>query len=287
MTFKPFLCSRAPMATLALLCIVSGCDDTVEPPPVDQGDVFIDEGLPSICVPTGTTTRYRVTTLHIPTPDEADANAVVGHNVDGVGDTCGVPDYDGGVDNSLIDLAAALPALAPSDPIDLQAEIDNALNCAANADPAECTRLDLIVSVQTGSDCVVVNVLDGDDAVLAGPFSGTLGSNGAVRGRVPALALAIPYQGDAGSVNIDLEVTNVILTANLSATSLSDIVLGGSLERTAFEATIMDLLPLLGGDITFEDIGPILENLYDVQVAGSCAALSVGLTGSASLLEAP
>jgi hypothetical protein len=61
----------------------------------------------------------------------------------------------------------------------------------------------------------------------------------------------------------------------------------GSLERTAFEATIMDLLPLLGGGITFEDIQPILENLYDVQVGGSCSALSVGLTGSATLLQRP
>lgn len=287
MTLKPFLCSRSPMATLALLCIVSGCDDTGEPLPRDQGSVVIDEGLPSICVPTGSASRYRITTLHIPTRDDATANAVLGHNVDGVGDTCGVPDYDGGVDNSLIDLAAALPALAPDDPIDLQAEIDNALSCAADADPAECTRLDLIVSVETGAGCVLVNVLDGDDEVLAGPFTGTLDSNGSVRGRVPVLALAIPYQGDGGAVNINLEVTNVILTTNLGATSLSDIVLGGGLERTAFETTIMDLLPLLGGGITFEDIQPILENLYDVQVAGSCAALSVGLTGSATLLVAP
>ena len=286
MTLNPFLCSRAPMATLALLCIVSGCDGTVEPSPRDQGNIVIIDP-PPICVPTGTTTRYRVTTLHIPTPDEATANAVVGHNVDGVGDTCGVPDYDGGVDNSLIDLAAALPALAPDDPIDLQTEIDNALSCAADADPAECTRLDLIVSVQTGSGCVVVNVLDGDDEVLAGPFTGTLGSDGTVRGRVSALALAIPYQGDGGSVNINLEVTNVILTANLDATSLSDIVLGGSLERAAFEATIMDLLQLIGDGIAFEDIQAILENLYDVQIGGTCSALSVGLTGSATLAAAP
>jgi hypothetical protein len=78
MTLNPFLCSRAPMATLALLCIVSGCDDTVEPLPRDQGSVVIDEGLPSICVPTGSASRYRVTTLHIPTRDEATANAVLG-----------------------------------------------------------------------------------------------------------------------------------------------------------------------------------------------------------------
>jgi hypothetical protein len=285
MTYKPFLSFPAPMAALALLSFFSGCDDTGETAPRDQGGVR-DEGPPIICAPTGTATRYRVTTLHIPTPDDAEANAVVGHNVDGIGDTCGAPDYDGGVDNSLIDLAAALPALVPDDPIDLQAEIDNALNCAADADPAECTRLDLIVSVETGDGCVLVNVLDGDDDVLAGPFGGTLAANGDVRGRVPALALAIPYQGDGGSVSINLEVTNVILTANLSANTLGNIVLGGSLERTAFEATIMDLLVLLG-DIPFEDLQDILENLYDVQVGGSCSALSVGLTGSATLVAAP
>ena len=83
-----------------------------------------------VCTPTGDPILYRLNALNIPTPEQAMDGDVVGHNVDRVGDTCGVPDYDGGVDNSLIDLAAALPALAPMDPVDLQEEIDNGLNCA-------------------------------------------------------------------------------------------------------------------------------------------------------------
>lgn len=285
MTYKPFLYSRAPMATLALLCVVSGCDDTEPPPPLDQGNVVIDEGPPPVCVPSGAASRYRITALHIPTPDDATANAVLGHNVDGVGDTCGVPDYDGGVDNSLIDLAAALPALAPDDPIDLQEEIDNGLNCPVG--DTTCTRIDLIVSVRSGTGCVIVEVEDGEGETLAGPFTGSLDGSGNMRGVVSSLNLTIPYGTDTGTVDISLAVTNVIITGTVSGSSITNIVLGGALVRTAFEDTIMDLLPQLGGDITFEDIGPILENLYDVQVQGACAALSVGLTGSATLLEAP
>lgn len=286
MTSKLRLVHPAPIAALALLSLFSGCDDTIEDPR-DQGPVVRDDGPAVECTPTGDAVRYRITALHIPTPAEANGGATVGHNVDGAGTTCGVPDYAGGVDNSLIDLAAALPSLAPEDPIDLQAEIDNALGCAADADPSECTRLDLIVSARTGVGCVEVTVLDGDDAVLAGPFNATLAANGDVRGRVPALDLAIPYQAEGGAVDINLEVTNVVLTANVGATSLSNIVLGGSLAKTAFEQTIMDLLPLLGGDISFEDISGILSNLYDVQLGGSCAALSVGLTGTAAVVAAP
>jgi hypothetical protein len=54
-----------------------------------------------------------------------------GHNVDRVGDTCGVPDFDGGVDNSLIDLSSALADFAPpAEGLILQAAIDAALHCA-------------------------------------------------------------------------------------------------------------------------------------------------------------
>jgi len=291
MTSTNSLGHRGALCALGLLTILSGCDgggNDLENR--DQGMNVVDNGpdiVPIECTPTGEATRFRVTTLHIPTPTEAGNGAVVGHNVDRTGDTCGVPDYAGGVDNSLIDLAAALPALAPDDPIDLQAEIDNALGCPADAQPSECTRLDLIVSARTGDGCVEVTVLDGDDAVLAGPFNASLSATGAVVGQVASLDLTIPYQAESGAVDIALQVTNVVLTANLDSSALSNIVLGGSLERDAFEQTIRDLLPLLGGEITFEDIGPILENLYDVQIGGTCSALSVGLTGSATLAAAP
>jgi hypothetical protein len=241
------------------------------------------------CTPTGAATLYRINALSIPTPMQANNGDIVGHNVDGRGDVCGVPDYAGGVDNSLIDLAAALPSLAPDDPIDLQAEIDNALACAPDA--TDCTRLDLIVSVATASDCVQISVLDGagtDATTLAGPFVGSLDGSGNMRGFVPSLALSIPFATDTGSVDISLSVSDVILTGTRSDTALTNVVIGGALIKADFEQTIMDLLPQLGGDITFDDIGPILANLYDVQVAGgACEALSVGLTASAVVVAAP
>ena len=279
----------SPLAhALALLSLLAGCTESLDNA-VDLGPMTArDSGLPSACPGAGTPTRYRITTLHIPTADEASAgNVALGHNVDHVGTVCSVPDHAGGVDNALIDLAEALPNLAPEDPIDLQGEIDNALNCPPDAPASQCTRLDLIVSVATGDGCVLVSVLDEQDATLAGPFAGLLATNGDVQGEVADLALTIPYQTPTGAVDINLAVSNVILTANLSATSLTDIVLGGSLEQTAFEQTIMDLLPLLGSDITFESIAPILASLYDVQVDGTCAALSVGLTGTATAVATP
>ena len=115
MTSTNSLGHRGALCALGLLTILSGCDgggNDLENR--DQGMNVVDNGpdiVPIECTPTGEATRFRVTTLHIPTPTEAGNGAVVGHNVDRTGDTCGVPDYAGGVDNSLIDLAAALPAL--------------------------------------------------------------------------------------------------------------------------------------------------------------------------------
>jgi hypothetical protein len=199
------------------------------------------------------------------------------------GDTCGVPDYSGGVDNSLIDLAAALPALAPDDPIDLQAEIDNALNCPAAS--VDCTRMDLIVSVRTGTGCVIMEIEDGERCEPRRPVRGTHWMGGGnFRGGVNSLSLTIPYGTDTGSVDLDLTISYVIITGTVTANSLTNVVIGGALVQTAFETTIMQLLAAARREtISFDDIGPILENLYDIQVGGQCAALSVGFTGAGTL----
>ncbi|MBK7153049.1 MAG: hypothetical protein IPL19_24870 [Sandaracinaceae bacterium] len=244
----------------------------------DAGNICRDA---SFCADAGTAVLYRLNSLDIPTPDQAAAGDIVGHNVDRAGDTCGVPDYDGGVDNSLIDLAAALPALAPDDPMDLQAEIDTALNCPAAS--VDCTRMDLIVSVRTGTGCVIMEIEDGNGETLAGPFSGTRDGSGNVRGVVSSLNLTIPYGTDTGTVDIDLTITNVIITGNVTANSLSNVVIGGALVQTALETTLMEALATIDGNYSFDDVEPILENLYDIQVGGQCAALSVGFTGAGTL----
>ena len=92
------------------------------------------------------------------------------------------------------------------------------------------------------------------------------------------------YTTDNGAVDINLNVSNVLITGTLSETAVTNIVLGGALEKTAFETTIMNLLRLLGGDVEFSDISGILSNLYDVQLNGTCSALSVGLVASAAVV---
>lgn len=250
-----------------------------------SGGVCIDPSMLQ-CPDAGSATLYRLATFHIPTPQDANNGDVVGHDIDDQGSVCGVPDYTGRVDNSLIDLADALPSLSPDSPIDLQAEIDAALGCPADA--TDCVRLDLILSVSIGTACAVIEVLDGTASwaeTLAGPFVATLDASGNFSGRVPSLALAIPYATGTGSVDINLAISNVRVTGTLGGSGVSNVVLGGALIQADFERTITDLLPLLGGSIEFDDIAPILANLYDVQIAGMCQGLSVGFTASGPRLQ--
>jgi len=109
-----------------------------------------------------------------------------------------------------------------------------------------------------------------------------------MRGQAASLMLSIPYNTETGPVPINLAVTNVIITGSATPTTLSNVVIGGALARTAFETTIMNLLPLLGGEIEFSAIAPILSSLYDVQDStGACSALSVGLSASGVLYTPP
>ena len=84
-------------------------------------------------------------------------------------------------------------------------------------------------------------------------------------------------------MDIDLTITNVIITGNVTANSLSNVVIGGALVQTALETTLMEALATIDGNYSFDDVEPILENLYDIQVGGQCAALSVGFTGAGTL----
>ncbi|MBK6810972.1 MAG: hypothetical protein IPG81_19155 [Sandaracinaceae bacterium] len=283
MTCSPGLAHRPRLAALALLSVLVGCGGTGDAP-VDLGPGPSD--LPRDNV--GPAVRYRITELHIPTLAEANADVPVGHNVDRVGDTCGVPDFDGGVDNSLIDLSAALADFAPpAEGLILQAAIDAALHCAEDAEPTECTRLDLFVSVASGTGITVIAIEDGAGTTLAGPFVGSLDGSGNLRAVTSQLDLTIPYHAASGPVDVRLDIVSMILTANLSDSAMTNIVLGGALPSSAFEAMLMEVLPLLADEPTFEDVEPILANLYDVQLSGQCSALSVGFTGTATRVPTP
>ena len=228
----------------------------------------------------GTPVRYRLSSLTIPTSEQAAAGDAVGHNVDQRGETCGVPDFVRYVDNSLIGLASALSTRDP-DPIDLQGGIDTALNCPSAG--TDCTPLDLFVDVRVGTNHVIWEVANGEGETLAGPFVGALGGDGNFHSLVFNLNLTIPYDSGTETVDLDLEFTTLIITGTVAADALTNMVIGGALTRTSLETTAMQLLAARGGDTTFDDIEPLLESRYDVQTDGQCAALSFGLTATATL----
>lgn len=67
----------------------------------------------------------------------------------------------------------------------------------------------------------------------------------------------------------------VVITGRVAGQNIVDILIGGSLQKGEFEATVRAVLPLISDEVTFEDIAPILANLYDM--GATCSDLSVGL----------
>ena len=227
-----------------------------------------------VCVANAPAVVYHLTTLSIPTQTQANNGETIGHNVDFAGDVCGVPDYAGGVDNSLIDLAAALPALAPDDPIDLQSAIDAAIACPASG--PTCTRLELNVRVTPGVGCASVVIEDEQQVPLGGPFVASVDGAGNLRGVTSEFGFTIPYDTTSGFVDLRVNLTQVTVTGTTAGGTLSNVVIGGLLAQPDFETFLMDVVQVTGGEVTFDDIAPILANLYDVVVGPSCSAMSAG-----------
>lgn len=280
MSLSP-LCTRPTAVASLLLTVLAGCGGTSDAP----SDLGQQSMYPSCA---GPATRYRITQLHVPTEAEATSGLPVGRNVDGIGEVCGVPDFPGDVDNALIELSSQLTTFIPSDDgVDLQAIIDTALSCPVDADPSECRRLDLILIVSTGPGCASVEIKDGEGTSLAGPMVGLRDPSGRFRGTAGEFRLTIPYPTASGLVDVTLDIADFIMTADIDETAVTDIILSGAIVGAAFEERLMELLPLLGDDPSFEDVQPILASLYDVRYSDQCSALSVGFTGSATLVEAP
>ncbi len=246
----------------------------------NSGNVCVEPAAVT-CTDAGAEVSYRLDVLNIPTPIQANNGDVVGHDVDNRTDTCGIPDYVGDVDNSLIDLAAVLPQLGNENSVDLQAEIDAALACAATG--VSCTRLDLLVRVRPGTGCMIIEIENAAGTTLAGPFAAAVDGSGNFEAVTPSFQLDLPVVAASGSAIFDLAISNVIFSGTRSGNALTNVVIGGYLVRAAFEDAFMSILPLYE-NIEWEDIGPILENLYDVQVGGMCQGLSVGLLASGTQL---
>ena len=254
--------------------------------PPDMGvDAGRDMGNPwgTTCSDAGVPVIYRLGALNIPTPQQANSGAIVGHNLDGVGTTCSVPDYSGGIDNTFMDLAGALPALSPADPIDFQGEIDAGLACDA-LDPT-CLRLDLMVRIAVGTGCVTVRIEDGAGTTLMSTVAGSLDGSGNFRVVANELNLPIPMRTSSGTISWVLSLSSVVITGTLTASDVTNVIIGGVLLKADLESTFMSLLPLLDGSTSFSGVAPILADLYDVQVAGQCTGLSAGFlaTGAATV----
>lgn len=267
-----------------LLLALPGCGDGGIEPPRDMSvrDSIIVETDP--CAPWTGVARYRVSALRIPTSAEARADAIVGHDVDRVPTTCGVPDYAGDVDNALIDLVDGLPMLLPDVAIDLQAALDMGLICAVGA--TDCTRLDVVLEIRTSAHCVSLRVLDGTGAsaaVLGGPYVGTRDTGSSFR--VIGGALSLPSTNLPNAA--PLWLGDLFLTGRVEGPSVSNLVLGGVLQREPLERAVLELLPSLGTELAADDVLLILGNLYDVEVGGTCAGMSVGLTGAATRVPEP
>ena len=163
----------------------------------DNGGPFPDNGTPDVgrpdgaiteCDPVGAPVVAPIASLFIPLPPvDGVAQVGLGHNLDGMVGGCNVPDYANGVDNAFVDLAAALPALNPDQPIVLQDAINDSLACVLGS--ASCRPLDLGIRVESGSGCAVVSLLDGDGEVFENPGVGVLDANGNFRVEVPSFPL--------------------------------------------------------------------------------------------------
>lgn len=227
------------------------------------------------------TTVHRFDDLRIPTQEEATAGDPVGHDLDGTSIACGVPDYARGVDNAFIDFAAAVPQVSPDNPIDLQMALGRAVQCEPGRADCATLPLDLQLNRATTSGCAQIVFTDGMGNQVSSVGNGSVLATGALRVELDSLQLTIPYPTVNGHVDIPLRLRDVIVTATVGDAGLENIIVGGSLQKGEFEATVRAILPLLNTDVAFEDVAAILQALYDVEVGGGCTGLSVGLRGRA------
>lgn len=258
---------------VALVCAVllGGCGNT--------GSSELSLVAPEGCSPTDPAVVYRLTELHVPTRAQADAGAVVGHDLDGVDDACDVPDYAGGVDNALVQLSAALALLDPESP-SLQERMDEALWCTT--DDLECAPQWVGVRVQECTRGVKVDVFRvTEDAceALGTAEASALGTDGELQAQFASLDLDRAFESTGADLLFGLEGAR--LSATITADGLSNAVLGGTVPIETFEEALQDFIP---GYPDVPEAEP-LRDLGDIdrEPGGDCDGFSVGLTFSADV----
>ena len=304
---RPGRVGRGAMATLVLFGALASlsCDpgsDEDQTLATTNPTTVIDEGCYSCCEDAGEPVVYRLTELRIPTQDDVDDGGDLGHNLDGQGTLCDTPDFTGGVDNALVDVAATLTTL--EEPVDLNHELARALACDGDG----CAPLAIEVSVAIGTWCAEVEWRDGLSGDVIGRAATYRLDSGGIRGATAQLDISVPISagprcqsGDAcdpggaacadGSpceerfVQLALTLSSVIVTADVSGEGIRSLVIGGVASQSDLEEWLREGAAPLWSAETTEMVQGIFWGFYDVQLdRTACNGLSVGFTGAADPL---
>ena len=226
------------------------------------------------------TTVYSFDRLQIPTAGQGELEAPVGVNVDGRGDSCGVADYPGDVDNALIDLADGLASISPADPLDLRAALDRAVACSPGSSTCRPLAWGLSVTTDPGAGCTVVAFTNSVGAVVSETARGSFSGDGELRVTFDVLQLSVPYVTDHGPVDFHFHIQDAVVRGTIRDDAVRDILIGGVLDESSIRDTLLEL-HLLAGGVTFDDMVQVLDSVWDIQQGSRCSALSFGLVGHA------
>ena len=222
-------------------------------------------------------TTFRIDALAIPTLNDVDAGAPLGHDLDGRDRACGVDDLAGGVDNQLIALEALLRAEAGNDPSTLQHLIDGVMGCDITF--SDCTpawRPELIIE-RDGPDRARFTIREWwSGETVAGPACGLLSTDGEFRFETDVFDMNLI---ESGPFAIDLTLRDVVVTGRVDGDSLNDLLIGGLLDLRPLYTRF--ILPVVDPPLAYEDF--LEESGYvDSRLDGRCAAISVGYVGAGS-----
>ena len=143
---------------------------------------------------------------------------------------------------------------------------------------ASCVQQDIFVSVATGDECAVVAITyAADSTVLVSRVASLTG--GELRVRLPFWQVSIPVLHNMAVTYPSMRVEDVILTADVTPTALSNVVIGGLIPETelvGFTRTFLETYddPLIEEKLEF------LPNFNDSYYYGECAASSMGVTAT-------
>ena len=264
---------QLPIVLIA--CVAMGCSTA------DGSMEAIDIGADhaTSCSPTGMLRTYRITSIHIPTQEDADNSRFTGYNIDSADSACGIVDLPFGVDNALIEVAQDLLV---AHMVDVQAAMDAALLCPSGS--TTCRPLSLHIEVLGDTDCAIVRLLGEDDtAEILGWVPANILSDGRVDGALRQAAITI-QPADDGAASTSLPLFDVRYGGRTVGSEFQGATIGAYVKQADLPEVLATLVSYFPEewDITVEDLQSVIASNYDQNVDdGSCSGLSFGLTASA------